>query len=933
MQITDFHAIYYSYLLTQKSDEDKVGMIIATLQDSKVDLNPHQIEAALFALRSPFSRGIIEADEVGLGKTIVAGIVVAQKWAEMQRRILIIVPASLRRQWQVELEEKFYLPSIIIDGETFNNIKKEQKNPFIQDCIIITSYNFAHLKSSYIKEINWDIAVLDEAHKLRNVYKSENVIANSIRISLRDCFKLLLTATPLQNSILELYGLASFIDSYTFGDLDSFKAQFSFLRDEKQKEFSDLTERLKRMCVRTLRRQVTEYIKYTERLLITQEFIPMPAEQEFYDKFSKYLQRDDLWGIPNSGRSLISMILWKLLSSSTYAIAGTLEKLILRLEYMHECGETVRNVRIKNFDDGFVIDSEEELLTIKRKKLTEKEMSSLRVEIDELKGYYLLALSIKQNAKGNALFIALEQGFNKLKKLKAPQKAVIFTESRRTQEYIYSILEDSYYKGKSVLYFGGMTPKKQEEIKESFKNEKQIMIATESAAEGLNLQFCPMCINYDLPFNPQRIEQRIGRCHRYGQENDVVVINFLNKNNIADQRVYELLCNKFKLFEGVFGASDGILGSIETLDFEKRVIEIYQRCRTVEEIEQSFESLRQSLSVQIDEKISNIKQKLLENFDEDVTKRLKINEDNSRNSITKFENMLWAVTKHKLERKYADFDDENHYFYVKKNPYYNSRYNYKRHMGDYYLDKNAKVSCRYRIKCSLAQTILFEFKNNQIYKYGSIIFDLSNYRGKFSNLEHLENKCGYLTLYNMEIIYESRRENRLVFAGYCDDGELLEQKQMDRMFELCGTIEETSSYQISNEVSEKLKNLYTLQQERIVEEISIQDSNYFDEEVIKLDKWSKDIKLGLERNLRDLDKNIDEVNVKLRSRQLSLKDRLELQEQLSLLEPNKKELRMKIYEEQDKIDIERKRLIEETEKKLKQRVESNQVFTIRWKII
>ncbi len=932
MEITNFHAAYYSHLLTQTNAEN---MLIATLQDSKLDLNPHQVEAALFALRSPFSRGIIEADEVGLGKTIVAGLIIAQKWAEMKQKILIIVPANLRRQWQTELEEKFYLESVIMDGETFADFEKIQENPFLQNCVVITSYNFAYSKAEYIKGIDWDIAVLDEAHKMRNVYKKDNVMARSIRTSLRDCFKLLLTATPLQNSLLELFGLISFIDNYIFGNIDSFKAQFSFLRDEKQKEFSDLVERIRPMYVRTLRSQVLEYIKYTERLPITQEFVPTKDEQILYDKFSGYLQRGDLWAIPAGGKSLIVMVLWKLLASSTFAIAGTLEKIILRLEYMYEHGETVRNVKIKNLGDDLINDSEEEEVIVKRKKLSKKDLISLKAEIDELKEYHSLAVSIKENAKGNALLIALKKGFTKLKELKAPQKAVIFTESRRTQEYIYKILEDSSYKGKSILYFGGMPQKKQEEIKEKFRNEIQIMIATESAAEGLNLQFCPMCINYDLPYNPQRIEQRIGRCHRYGQQNDVVVINFLNKNNVADQRVYELLCDKFQLFEGVFGASDGILGSIDSLNFEQRIIEIYQKCRTTEEIEKSFAELRESLSPQIDEKVNNIRQKLLENFDEDVAKRLKEHRDNSKNNLTKFESLLWEVTKFKLEGKYADFDEDKKYFRVYENPYYNSRHNYKRHGGEYYLDKNADVSLRYRFKCSLAQTILFEFKHEFIWHYGSVTFDLSGYKGRFSNLEHLKNKSGYLALYNMEIIYNQRREERLVFAGYCNDGEILSQKQMTRMFELSGTENDVDRdiFYSDKQLSEKLDNFFEFEKEHILEEISIQDGNYFEEEASKLDKWAKDIKIGLELDLRGIDKSIDEINVKLRAKNLTLKQRLDLQEKLSQLEPKRKELRMKIYEEQDKIDDERKKLIEETKKKLISKVEHKKIFTIQWEII
>ena len=956
MQITDFHATYYAYQLTRHSAENTIESLAATLQDAQVDLNPHQIEAALFALRSPFSRGIIEADEVVLGKTIVGGIVVAQKWAEDKKRILIIVPASLRRQWQIELEEKFYLPSIIIDGNAFRDLAKTQKNPFFQNEIVIISYDFAHAKAEYLKEINWDICVLDEAHKLRNVYKTGTVQARSIRDSLKDCFKLLLTATPLQNSIMELYGLVSFIDEYTFGNLESFKAQFSFMRGEEQAAYSDLVARLKPICTRTLRHQVQEYINYPDRLPITQEFTPTPPEQELYDKLTKYLQRDQLWALSSGGRHFISLVLWKQLSSSTFAVARTLTTLINRLEAMLANG--YHGTRIKNGflsdlqselgDDISFSDYEEEIIApiAKGKKLTDKEKISLQAEIDELNSYRTLATGITTNAKGEALLVALEKGFDKLRGLNAPQKTVIFTESRRTQEYLHGILENTQYKGKIVLYYGGLSQKKQEEAKESFKNDMQILIATESAAEGLNLQFCPMVINYDLPWNPQRIEQRIGRCHRYGQKFDVVVINFLNKNNIADQRVYELLCDKFQLFEGIFGASNSILGSIESLDFEKRIIEIYQQCRTAEEIEKSFAELKESLSPQIDAQTRTIKQKLMENFDEEVVKRLKISQEDSVDYVSKFENMLWAIAKHRLTSgriQLATFDDENRKFEItatwKQNPWYKGKYNYKRLWGEYEMSKSAPLDKRFRLKGALAQTLIFDYMQGSVSRFGSVCFDLSGFKGKFSNLEPLIGKSGHLTLHNMEIIYPERREYRLVFAGFCDDGVILDQKQMQRMFDLAGTREdETSPYtpeyrEEQNVISDKLNNLCQSQQEMILEEISIQNSNYFEEETIKLAKWSKDIKIGIERELREVDKVIDEVNIQLRARGINLQKRLELQQQLAILEPKKKELRKRIYEEQDKIDDERNRLIEETTKKLTQRVESRHIFTVKWRIV
>ena len=257
--LTDYHAKYFAYELTRRCPSDSVERIASTLMDSQVDLNPHQVDAALFAFRSPLSKGALLADEVGLGKTIEAGIVLAQKWAERKRKILLILPSSLRKQWYQELQDKFYLPSRILEGPVFNKaIKKGAANPFDCDEIVICSYPFARNKAEFVRAINWDLVVMDEAHRLRNVYKPGNKIANELKKALAHAPKLLLTATPLQNSLLELYGLVSFIDEHVFGDLKSYKAQFSRLNGDDA--FDDLKKRLEPVCKRTLRRQVQPYI-------------------------------------------------------------------------------------------------------------------------------------------------------------------------------------------------------------------------------------------------------------------------------------------------------------------------------------------------------------------------------------------------------------------------------------------------------------------------------------------------------------------------------------------------------------------------------------------------------------------------------------------------------------------------------------------------
>ena len=928
MQLTDFHAKYMGLVLSKSTWGSGYEKLAATLADAQVDLNPHQVEAALFAFHSPFMKGAILADEVGLGKTIEAGLVIAQMWAEQKRRILVVVPASLRAQWQRELMEKFYLPAVILDGDAFQDcIKAGMPNPFEQETVVITSYHFAHARTASVRAVSWDMAVIDEAHRLRNVYKTDNIMATALHEALGDCFKLLLTATPLQNSLLELYGLVGFIDDHLFGDLDSFKAQFSFLSRDQTHEYDDLSERLHTLCIRTLRRQVTEYIRYTGRLPLTQEFTPTAAEQDFYDRFSRYLQRDNLWALPNSGRHLISLMLWKMLSSSTFAVAGTLCKLIGRLEAMLDSGYNLTGIKVDAWED-FLSEDEEEAFAIQKRKLTDKERRSLSAEIEELRAYRELAAGIDHNAKGDALLLALDKAFAKLKELKAPQKAVIFTESRRTQDYIACLLGNSRYKNAFALYHGGLNERQKQEAQADFEAGAKILVATEAAAEGLNLQFCALVVNYDLPWNPQRIEQRIGRCHRYGQKNDVVVVNFLNRNNLADQRVYELLCEKFQLFEGVFGASDEVLGAVDGLDFENRILDIYQQCRTATEIEARFRELRESLSPQIDARMQDIRRKLLENFDDEVTEKLRLNYDSSAAFLSRFDRMLWELTRYML-RDYAEFDEETKSFTLLKNPYYTSRHGYKRFGGVYRMDKSAPREERYRPKGSLAQTVLRSADEELYRTQGAVCFNLTGHTGKISSLEPFIGKSGALALYDVEIVYPKRREFRLLFAGFCEDGTALTQEHLRRLFDLSG--EQETLPELGKEAAERLETPYQAERDRILEELAVQNGAWFDEEMDKLEKWAKDVKQSMEKGLKDLDGRIAELK-KAARKPVKLQEKLELQEQIAALEDKRNKQRFDLYSEQDDIDRKKETLIEETKGRLTQTVNGRRVFAIKWMI-
>jgi adenine-specific DNA-methyltransferase len=616
--ITNYHSKYIASDLIRRRASDSSDRLAVAVAGAQVDMNPHQVDAALFAFASPLSKGALLADEVGLGKTIEAGLVISQRWAEQKRRILIIAPSNLRKQWHQELNEKFFIPCTILESKSYNaDIKAGHFRPFEKaDSVVICSYQFARNKAADVHAMPWDLVVIDEAHRLRNVYKTSNIIANTLKLALSERNKLLLTATPLQNSLLELYGLVSFIDEHTFGDLKSFREQFS--NTSQEHTFQVLKERLRPICHRTLRRQVTAYVPYTKRHAILEEFSPDEAEDRLYNLVTEYLQRPNLQALPPSQRSLMTLVLRKLLASSTFAIAGALSSISNRLQKKLDQSRPGSLAEDIQSDYETLEETAEEWTDDEVEPLTEADQQALELEIAELQGFANLATSIDQNGKGRALLKALEVGFAKAREFGAEEKAIIFTESRRTQSYLLRVLADSPFADHIVLFNGTNTDEQSREIYRAwaerhagsdrvtgsktadmrsalvdhFRERGKIMIATEAGAEGINLQFCSMVVNYDLPWNPQRIEQRIGRCHRYGQKYDVVVVNFLNRKNEADQRVYQLLAEKFQLFEGVFGASDEVLGVIESgVDFEKRIGGIYQQCRKADEIKAAFDEL------------------------------------------------------------------------------------------------------------------------------------------------------------------------------------------------------------------------------------------------------------------------------------------------------------------------------------------------------
>lgn len=605
------------------------------LLDANIELNPHQINAFCAAVQALKTGGIVLADEVGLGKTIEAGLVLKYVLESGATKVLIALPASLRKQWELELEEKFGLESVILDRLTVEKESREWRNRLTDRKavnIILTSYDYSSKLMKRFPEVKWDFIIIDEAHNLRNVFHGTKRAKNLYDLS-KGIPKILLTATPLQNSLTDLHGLISFIDPRIFGSEKVFNKRYI-----EGEDYSDLKRELSPVLYRTLRRDVAKYMNFKKRTCKTVDFTLSQDEIELYQRVNDFLKREPLYSIPTSNRSLIILVIRKLLASSSFALIETFEVLKKRLEKLYEGSKSA------NAQDGFDLfwsyvedEIDESGFEETEDEETYIQKQYIQAELDEVNIIISVAERIKTNAKMTALKSAIQIAFDYQQEKSIPQKVVVFTESKRTQKYIAEELRKTGFEDEDILLFnGGFDDAMTKEIYRTwqvknfgkanygrsveykhaivdyFRNNARILICTDAGSEGLNLQFCNTVINYDLPWNPMKIEQRIGRCHRYGQEHDVVAINLLNTQNAADQRVYEILSRKFELFEGVFGASDIALGALESgTSFEKMVLQIYQTCNTTAEFKKEFDKLDRRLNAKRDKKARELRSLLI----------------------------------------------------------------------------------------------------------------------------------------------------------------------------------------------------------------------------------------------------------------------------------------------------------------------------------
>ena len=948
---TPYQSQYFAHFLTREGLEEGEGLT-QSLSAARVDLNPHQVDAAMFAMRSPLSKGVLLADEVGLGKTIEAALVISQRWWEKQRNILLIAPASLRKQWAQELREKFSLPSIILDAKQMRDIAKAGKpNPLGGgQGVIILSYEYAARIADQLQGVAWSLVVFDEAHKLRNVYKAaETSRAAILRDALASRQKLLLTATPLQNNLMELYGLVSIIDDTFFGSPDAFRAEFGGREDKVA--LTILGRRLDTICKRTLRRQVQKagLINYTNRHPRTFDFTPDRLEADLYEKVSTYLQDPASLALGQNGRHLVTLVLRKILGSSSFAVAATLEKMIGRLERKlainEEALDDIDGVEEtadewREGDQGAEADALEDETD---DALDAVNPEQLRFEIEELSRYRDLAASIKANAKGKALLDSLPGVLDEIVGKGGQRKAVIFTESVRTQGYLRDLLEENGFAGQTVMLNGSNSDKdsaavykawlaknrgteavsgsKTADMKaaivDAFKNDRTILIATESGAEGINLQFCSLLINYDLPWNPQRVEQRIGRCHRYGQRIDVTVVNFMNRKNQAEARIVELLETKFRLFDGVFGSSDEVLGAIESgVDIERRILEIVQSCRNNDEINLAFDALQTELVVEIDEAKTAARNQILAAMDDKVVQRLKFQDGAIKQSLGDFKRTLLNLARAELPG--ARFHEDH----VERFDHDGATYTTEWPLAD---DRGWNF---FRLADGRLADALVQQAKDRALSVADVVFDYGADGSNFSDVATYRGASGWLRVARLTLNTPARTFDELIVAAVTDDGDPVDADTAERLMQVparvTGAPETTAPDDaLTKLVTDRETALFQRAQERL--------GSFLEEEEDRLDNWRDDARVSYDAQIKALTKEAKE-KAKLSRAVQNLQEKVELQREGNALKRQADDLQHQLYTRLREIDGERERMLDDIAAKLDLTPDLVPLFTIRWSL-
>ena len=438
------------------------------------------------------------------------------------------------------------------------------------------------------------MTIFEEANALSSVYREDSKQAKTLKRISDDSFKLLLTGTPIEKNIMDLYGLIWFIDETVLPDEQEFLSRY--LR--KPENYPELAERVSKYCFRTLRSQAKDYAKVPNRILITNEYAASPKERELYDLLYAYINKPNKIAFPEMDRYDLALRLLSLQSSSTAAILHTIKGIVKRLETMPDAQD----------------------------------------ELAEWRQMQTVAESITKDAKAKQLLIALKNGFALMKKSGSKKKAVIFTESVETQKMLSALLSPKY---KTCVYNGSTDYS----AIQKFKTDGEILLSTDNGAKGFNLEDAAFVIHYDLLYNTLKMEQRIDRCHRLGQENDVISLSFIDKNNFADVRKLELVNKRMLVADGVFGITDEVIGGF-TEDLDAAFESVSQRIRTKAQVEADYQHTLIQNEAKNRQLVSSAEDVLFTTFTKELADKITISPHYISEKAEQINTALWNIVKY-----------------------------------------------------------------------------------------------------------------------------------------------------------------------------------------------------------------------------------------------------------------------------------------------
>ena len=718
--------------MEQLPEEEQFLSVFAS---SDIEIYPFQIAAASFALRSPYQKGAVLCDEAGMGKSHEAMLVINQKWLEGCSRILLVIPnADLLHQWTEMLERFYTVPYVVLTNrdQWRQNTSEDNSNAFFQDAIVITTYDFAADNEEAAKVVNWDLTVFEEANALSPVYQEDNKQAKALKRIAGDSFKLLLTGTPIEKNIMDLYGLIWFIDKTLLPGEKEFLARY--LR--RPENYPELSEQVSRYCFRTLRSQAKNYAKVTERVLLTVEYTPGKAERQLYDLLYAYINQPEKRAFPEMNQYDLALRLLGLLGSSTAAIFQTIKGIVKRLQGLENAAE----------------------------------------ELIQWQEIQTVAENIPQDAKADELLTVLKQGFSLMEKTGAKQKAVIFTESVETQKMLQNLLSGRY---RTLAYNGSADYS----VIRQFKEDGEVLISTDNGAKGFNLEEAAFIIHYDLPYNTLKLEQRIDRCHRLGQENDVLSVAFIDKNNFSDVRKLELVNKRMLVTDGVFGITDDVLGGF-TDDVKAAFPVVAQRLRPRAQIEQAYHQTLSTHEEDNRQTVSAAEDILFTTFTKELAVKVKINPKYVNRRGQELNDDLWEIAKWFFNR-YNEKNDDCHFVIDEANRTITATEYRELPVLFYYWTGSRNRPYRSQKMYGMAKD--FKPKSGQITLSSiigrGILHELECANEGVLTIPAVQEPC-QIALYTVTLVSGSSRTEHAVLCGLTDSGKALDDAACRSIFDL-----------------------------------------------------------------------------------------------------------------------------------------------------